>query len=85
MQRPNMTLQQYADDLVAKLCMVTGGYDDGTLHTGFMKGSNESTRHGLRHYWVWKPQVNLPVIVLQTESVLSTQKKTLQPPKQQKK
>lgn len=47
----NMTTQQYADNLVAKSCMVADVYDGEALKEEFIEGVEESIRHSLRHYW----------------------------------
>lgn len=47
----NVVLQQYADDPVAKSCMVADIYGEGTGNDVFIQDVNLSIYDSLRHYW----------------------------------
>lgn len=50
MQRTNMNPQQYADDLVSKLCKIADVYNEGILNDAVIKGVDTLIHRSLRLY-----------------------------------
>lgn len=69
-----MTLQQFAENLIADSCKVTYLYDKNTLNNVYIEGFDASTRHSWHKYWLTNPQLDIFNILFQAESLLSTQK-----------
>lgn len=54
-----MTPQQYANDLIAKLCKVADVYDESTLNDVFIEGVDASIQQSLRNFRVTNPHSDL--------------------------
>lgn len=76
MQPSNITLQQYADDLVAESCMVADTYHKRSVNDAFTEGVDASILHSLRHFCAQDAQVNLADNASLTDSVVREQKVT---------
>lgn len=74
MQLVSMTLQQYADDIVEKLCKVVEVRNDALMKNVLSKRVDQSIRHSLQIYRETNPKMELTDIALQTESLLPIQK-----------
>lgn len=71
-----MTLQQFADYLIAKFCKAANVHDVSTLNDAFIESVGASIRHSLHDYWASLPYADLPDIAFHAASLLAIQKGT---------
>lgn len=72
--QPNVTMQQYTKDLLAKPCKVNDVFEESTLKDAFIERLELSIGHSSRQYWAQIPQADLTDIAFWAESLSSIQK-----------
>lgn len=73
-QPANMNAQLYAEELIAKSCMVAIVYSKGTLNNVLIERVDKSIYHSLRNYSATNPQGKPTDIAFQSKLLLAIQK-----------
>lgn len=76
--RANMTFQQYAEKLIAKLCKAADAHNEGTLNGVFIKEVDQTTRHSMRNYRAVNLHADLAIITFQAKSHLGIKRRPRQ-------
>lgn len=81
MHSTNMSVQQYADDLITDPCEVAGVYDEGTITEAYIEGVKASTWYSRKNNFLKNAHADFTDIPFYADCLLHLQKISWQPTK----